>query len=136
MVNLQITQQSQRDLLLLESIVVPLSFLVLIWVFGGALAAALPIGVGVIAILGWGATATAVPPMLQAAAMRHAPEDPDGASGLYVAAFQVGIMAGSLIGGLLFEHAGEPVMLATSAMLIGGVLIAVMVSRDLFATAK
>lgn len=52
MVNLQITQQSQRDLLLLESIVVPLSFLVLIWVFGGALAAALPIGVGVIAILG------------------------------------------------------------------------------------
>ena len=92
--------------------------------------------VGVIAILGWGATATAVPPMLQAAAMRHAPEDPDGASGLYVAAFQVGIMAGSLIGGLLFEHAGEPVMLATSAMLIGGVLIAVMVSRDLFATAK
>jgi predicted MFS family arabinose efflux permease len=92
--------------------------------------------VGVIAVLGWGATATAVPPMLQAAAMRHAPEDPDGASGLYVAAFQVGIMAGSLIGGLLFEHAGEPVMLATSAVLIGGVLIAVIVSRDLFASAK
>ena len=91
---------------------------------------------GVIAILGWGATATAVPPMLQAAAMRHAPGDPDGASGLYVAAFQVGIMAGSLIGGLLFEHAGEPVMLATSAMLIGGVLIAVLVSRDLFASAQ
>ncbi len=92
--------------------------------------------VGVIAVLGWGATATAVPPMLQAAAMRHAPQDPDGASGLYVAAFQVGIMAGSLIGGLLFEHAGEPVMLATSAMLICGVLIAVMVSRDLFASTK
>ncbi len=92
--------------------------------------------VGVIAVLGWGATATAVPPMLQAAAMRHAPEDPDGASGLYVAAFQVGIMGGSLIGGLLFEHAGEPVMLATSAVLIGGVLIAVVVSRDLFASAK
>lgn len=92
--------------------------------------------VGVIAVLGWGATATAVPPMLQAAAMRHAPGDPDGASGLYVAAFQVGIMAGSLIGGLLFEHAGEPVMLATSAVLIGGVLIAVIVSRDLFASAK
>ena len=92
--------------------------------------------IGVVAVLGWGATATAVPPMLQAAAMRHAPEDPDGASGLYVAAFQVGIMAGSLIGGLLFEHAGQPVMLATSAMLVGGVLIAVMVSRDLFASGK
>lgn len=92
--------------------------------------------ISVVAVLGWGATATAVPPMLQAAAMRHAPEDPDGASGLYVAAFQVGIMAGSLIGGLLFEHAGQPVMLATSAMLVGGVLIAVMVSRDLFASGK
>jgi len=52
MVNLQITEQSKHDLLVLESIVVPLSFLVLIWVFGGVLAAALPIGVGVMAILG------------------------------------------------------------------------------------
>ena len=48
------------------------------------------------AIVLWGAMATAMPPMLQSAAMRHSPEDPDGASGLYVAMFQVGIMAGSL----------------------------------------
>ncbi len=88
---------------------------------------------GVLAILGWGATATAVPPLLQTAAMRHSPDDPDGASGLYVAAFQVGIMAGSLIGGLLFEHAGEPVMLTASAMLIGSALVAVAARRDLFA---
>ncbi len=52
MVNLQITEQSKRDLLVLEAIVVPLSFLVLIWVFGGVFAAALPIAVGVMAILG------------------------------------------------------------------------------------
>lgn len=52
MVNLQVTEQSKRDLLVLEAIVVPLSFLVLIWVFGGLLAAALPVGVGVLAILG------------------------------------------------------------------------------------
>jgi RND superfamily putative drug exporter len=52
MVNLQVTEQSKRDLLLLESIVVPLSFLVLIWVFGGLFAAALPIVVGIMAILG------------------------------------------------------------------------------------
>jgi len=52
MVNLQVTEQSKRDLLLLEAIVIPLSFLVLIWVFGGMLAAALPIVVGVMAILG------------------------------------------------------------------------------------
>lgn len=52
MVNLQVTEQSKRDLLMLEAIVVPLSFLVLIWVFGGLFAAALPVGVGVLAILG------------------------------------------------------------------------------------
>lgn len=88
---------------------------------------------GIVAVLIWGATATAIPPMLQSAAMRHCPEDPDGASGLYVAAFQIGIMAGSLIGGLLFEHGGEPVMLAASALLIAAVLVSVLAGRDLFA---
>lgn len=51
-VNAQITSQLQHDLLLMESIAVPLSFLVLVWVFGGLLAAALPIAVGMTAILG------------------------------------------------------------------------------------
>ncbi|MGI9125035.1 MAG: MFS transporter, partial [Mycobacterium sp.] len=91
--------------------------------------------IGIIAVVIWGATATAVPPMLQSAAMRHCPQDPDGASGLYVTAFQVGIMAGSLLGGLLFEHGGEPVMLSASALLIAGALACVLVSRDLFAAA-
>jgi putative drug exporter of the RND superfamily len=52
MVNVQVTQQSQHDLLLMESIALPLSFMVLVWVFGGLFAAALPISVGVMAILG------------------------------------------------------------------------------------
>ncbi|MDT5161027.1 MAG: putative drug exporter of the superfamily, partial [Mycobacterium sp.] len=52
MVNVQITEQSQRDLLVMESLAIPLSFLVLVWAFGGLVAAALPVGVGVIAILG------------------------------------------------------------------------------------
>jgi RND superfamily putative drug exporter len=51
-VNAQITSQLQHDLLLMESIAVPLSFLVLVWVFGGLLAAALPVAVGLTAILG------------------------------------------------------------------------------------
>ena len=51
-VNLQVTEQSKRDLLVLEATVVPLSFLVLVWVFGGLFAAALPVAVGVMAILG------------------------------------------------------------------------------------
>jgi len=52
MVNAGITQQTQTDLLLMESIAIPLSFLVLVWVFGGLLAAALPVMVAVIAIAG------------------------------------------------------------------------------------
>lgn len=52
MANTQITEQSQRDLLVMESIAIPFSFLVLVWVFGGLLAAAVPVVVGVLAILG------------------------------------------------------------------------------------
>jgi putative drug exporter of the RND superfamily len=48
----QIIDQTEKDLLAMEVIVVPLSFVVLVWVFGGVLAAALPLAVGVLAILG------------------------------------------------------------------------------------
>jgi predicted MFS family arabinose efflux permease len=88
--------------------------------------------VGVAAIVVWGATSTALPPMLQAAAMRSAPEDLDGASGLYVAGFQVGIMAGSLSGGLLYEHAGLPLMLGASTALVVVALTGVTATRGLF----
>ena len=72
-------------------------------------------------------------PLLQSAAMRHSPEDPDGASGLYVAAFQVGIMTGSVLGGMMFEAAGLSAMLTTSALLIAVVGACVAVGRDLLA---
>ncbi|ABM12032.1 conserved hypothetical protein [Mycolicibacterium vanbaalenii PYR-1] len=52
MVNVQITEHSQRDLLVMESLAIPLSFLVLVWVFGGLVAAALPVAIGGMAILG------------------------------------------------------------------------------------
>lgn len=52
MVNAQLTSQSQRDLLLMEAIAIPFSFLVLVWVFGGLMAAALPVAVGAMAIAG------------------------------------------------------------------------------------
>ena len=48
----QVNSQSEKDLLLMESIAIPLSFVVLVWVFGGLLAAALPLAVGGFAILG------------------------------------------------------------------------------------
>ncbi|MBX7432235.1 MMPL family transporter [Mycobacterium sp. Y57] len=52
MVNVQITEHSRRDLLLMESLAIPLSFLVLVWVFGGLLAAAVPVAIGAMAIVG------------------------------------------------------------------------------------
>jgi putative drug exporter of the RND superfamily len=52
MVYAQINHQNERDLLLMESLAIPLSFLVLIWVFGGLLTAALPITLGGLAIVG------------------------------------------------------------------------------------
>ena len=52
MIYREITEQTQRDLLRMEAIAVPLSFLVLVWVFGGLFAAALPMVVGLMAILG------------------------------------------------------------------------------------
>jgi predicted MFS family arabinose efflux permease len=98
----------------------------------GARHGAMAIVVGGAAIVLWGAASTALPPMLQAAAMRSSPADPDGASGLYVAAFQVGIMTGSLSGGLLYEQAGIGVMLAASTLLVVLALTGVACSRGLF----
>jgi predicted MFS family arabinose efflux permease len=91
---------------------------------------ALVVGVGAIVL--WGAASTALPPMLQAAAMRTAPDDPDGASGLYVAGFQVGIMAGSLSGGLLYQHAGLALMIGASTALVMVALMCVTATRGLF----
>ncbi len=83
------------------------------------------------AITAWGAAANGVSPMLQAAAMRAGGDDPDGASGLYTAVFQVGIVAGSLTGGLLVERS-VPAMLAASAVLVGVVLVVMAVNRHVF----
>jgi len=44
-------EQGERDLVKMELIAIPLSFVALVWVFGGLFAAALPMAVGVFAIL-------------------------------------------------------------------------------------
>jgi predicted MFS family arabinose efflux permease len=87
--------------------------------------------VGVCAFALWGAMANALSPMLQAAAMRAGADDPDGASGLYMAAFQVGITAGSLAGGLLYEQS-VPVMLVSSAVLISVASTGMTATRHIF----
>ena len=110
-------------------------FAVLTVLAGGRHVAAATVVVGAAAIVLWGAASTALSPMLQAAAMRTAPNDPDGASGVYVTAFQVGIMAGSLAGGLLYEEAGPAAMVASSTLLTAVALGGVLAARGLFAPA-
>jgi RND superfamily putative drug exporter len=48
----QVNAQTEKDLLFMEALALPLSFLVLVWVFGGLVAAGLPVAIGVFAILG------------------------------------------------------------------------------------
>jgi putative drug exporter of the RND superfamily len=48
----QTTDQTRKDLVLIESLALPLSFVVLVWVFGGVVAAALPMAIGIFAIVG------------------------------------------------------------------------------------
>ena len=99
--------------------------------FDGQLSALTALAVGTGAIVLWGATATAVSPMLQSAAMRSGADDPDGASGMYVTAFQVGIMAGSLAGGLLYERS-VAMMLTASAGLMAIALVGFAATRRMF----
>lgn len=51
-INWQVNAQTQRDLFFMEALALPLSFVVLVWVFGGLVAGALPVAVGFSAILG------------------------------------------------------------------------------------
>ncbi|WP_419866304.1 hypothetical protein [Mycobacterium scrofulaceum] len=95
---------------------------------GGRPAAAAAL-IGTAAIVLWGAMATAVSPMMQSAAMRSGADDPDGASGLYVTAFQVGIMAGALAGGLLYERS-VVLMLTASAGLMAAALVGAAANRQ------
>jgi predicted MFS family arabinose efflux permease len=108
-----------------------LTFLVLIALTFHNVATAASIVIGIAAIGLWGATANGVSPMLQAAAMRAGAADPDGASGFYMAAFQIGIMGGSVAGGLLYER-GVLAMLAASAVLIGAAAAGMTAERQLF----
>jgi predicted MFS family arabinose efflux permease len=108
------------------------AFAVLAALAAGRLPHLAAIVVGAAAIITWGAASTALAPILQAAAMRTAPDDPDGASGVYVTAFQVGIMAGSLLGGLFYEQAGLAAMVAASAALVTSALVGAVVTSGLF----
>lgn len=69
------------------------------------------------AILVWGGCAAVLPPMLQAAVIRACPQHAERASALYVTAFQIGIVAGSLGGGALYGAGGVWSVVTASTLL-------------------
>lgn len=48
----QVNAQTQKDLLTMEALAMPLSFLVTVWAFGGLVAASVPLAIGGLAVLG------------------------------------------------------------------------------------
>ncbi|HEY9311602.1 MMPL family transporter [Williamsia sp.] len=48
----QVNEQTSRDLFIAEAVAIPISFVLLIWVFGGLVAAVLPLAIGIFAIIG------------------------------------------------------------------------------------
>lgn len=64
-----------------------------------------------------GAAAISLPVALQAMVLRHAGPAPDAASSLFVAAFNLGISGGALLGGLLLATAGVPLLPITGVVI-------------------
>jgi MFS transporter, DHA1 family, L-arabinose/isopropyl-beta-D-thiogalactopyranoside export protein len=81
----------------------------------------------------WGASISVLIIGLQGWVLELAPEQPDTASALYVAAFNLGIGSGALVGGLILPVAGEQAVLWTGIMLgsAASVALAALVSRTL-----
>jgi predicted MFS family arabinose efflux permease len=102
------------------------------WMLGAG-----PVGtvLGVGAIVVWGASAAALPPMLQSAAIGTSPDEAEHASALYVTAFQVGILSGSVAGGLVYEHTGVAAVVVTTAVLFVVTLVGVLARGDVFRSA-
>jgi predicted MFS family arabinose efflux permease len=96
----------------------------------GAGPVATDLGVGAIVV--WGASAAVLPPMLQSAAIRTSPDEAEHASALYVTTFQVGIMSGSVAGGLVYEHVGAPAVVTATAVLFAVTLVGVLARGDAF----
>jgi predicted MFS family arabinose efflux permease len=105
------------------------------WTLGGL--ATLAIGTmalvpGVLAVVVWGAAAAALPPMLQSAAIRTSPDQPEQASALYVTCFQVGIMTGSVAGAVVYQASTITAVIATSCVLFAGTLVGVLARGEVF----
>jgi DHA1 family purine ribonucleoside efflux pump-like MFS transporter len=73
----------------------------------------------------WGFAFGAIPVGVQTWIVQAAPDQPEGASGLIVAAFQIAIASGAVLGGLLVDHLGPTGVIGYCglATLLGATLV-------------
>jgi DHA1 family purine ribonucleoside efflux pump-like MFS transporter len=73
----------------------------------------------------WGFAFGAFPVGVQTWIVRAAPDQPEGASGLIVAAFQIAIASGAVLGGLLVDHLGPTGVIGYAGImtLLGALLV-------------
>jgi len=89
-----------------------------------ALAAAYAVWLVLPSVLVWGASAAALPVILQTAVLRAAPGAAETASGAYVVAYQVGIAGGSALGAVLLDHTGaQRLPVWSTVLLLAGTLL-------------
>jgi DHA1 family purine ribonucleoside efflux pump-like MFS transporter len=83
--------------------------------------------IAAIGVAFWGFAFGAIPVGVQTWIVQAAPDQPEGASGLIVAAFQIAIASGAVLGGLLVDHLGPTGVIGYCglATLLGAVLVLV-----------
>jgi DHA1 family purine ribonucleoside efflux pump-like MFS transporter len=83
--------------------------------------------IAAIGVAGWGFAFGAIPVGVQTWIVQAAPDQPEGASGLIVAAFQIAIASGAVLGGLLVDHLGPTGVIGYCglATLLGAALVLV-----------
>jgi DHA1 family purine ribonucleoside efflux pump-like MFS transporter len=80
----------------------------------------------------WGFAFGAIPVGVQTWIVRAAPDQPEGASGIIVAGFQIAIASGAVLGGLLVDHIGPTGVIGYSGVmtLLGALLVLGFGRRD------
>jgi predicted MFS family arabinose efflux permease len=88
-----------------------------------------------VAVAFWGFAFGAVPVGVQTWIVRAAPDQMEGASGLLVAAFQVAIAGGAILGGVLVDHLSVVAVIAYCgiATLLGALLVLALGRHETFA---
>ena len=120
-----VTERSAQASVTLGSSLIAVTAFVLV-AFGASM------WVAAVGVASWGFAFGAIPVGVQTWIVRAAPDQPEGASGLIVAAFQVAIAGGAILGGLLVDNLGTvgAIGYCGIATLVGAMLVIALSRRE------